>query len=118
MQTQELVGDPVESIAIFASEYIPSFFPDNEEYIKYTLSVNGIDYNIVPINSNREGTKVIRFSDITSSDLYVEYVKESIKTAKLTITINTSDGTSTPYISNLKICYGKAYKNELLFRSN
>lgn len=110
MQTQELVGDPVESIAIFASEYIPSFFPDNEEYIKYTLSVNGIDYNVVPINSNREGIKVIRFSDITSSDLYVEYIKESIKTAKLTITINTSDGTSTPYISNLKICYGKAYK--------
>lgn len=108
MQTIDLITNPVDSIAIFASEYVPTFFPDNQDYIKYTLSINGKDYNVVPINSNRKGIKVIRFSNITSSDMYVEYINESIKTAKLTIVINTPYNTTTPYISNLKICYGKA----------
>ena len=108
MQSIDLITNPVNSIAIFASEYIPIFFPDNQDYIKYTLSINGKDYNVVPINSNRKGIKVIRFSNITSSDTYVEYIDESIKSAKLTIVINTPYNTTTPYISNLKICYGKA----------
>ena len=108
MESVELISDPIESIAIFANEYIPTHFSDDKTYIQYILTINGIDYNIVPINSNKEGTKVIRNVDNITSDSYVEYIKESIKSAKLTIIINTPDNSSTPYVSNVKICYGKA----------
>lgn len=108
LQTDELISNPVESIAIFVNEYIPSYFPSNQEYIQYILTINGIDYDIVPINSNKEGIKVIRSSTLMSLDDYAKHINESIKSAKLTIVINTPDQYTTPYISNVKICYGKA----------
>lgn len=112
MQSEELISEPIESIAIFASEYVPSHFPDNQEYIQYVLTVNGIDYNIVPINSNKEGIKVIRSSKLVSLDTYAEHINESIKSASLSIIINTPDSYTTPYVSNVKICYGKAVSKE------
>lgn len=109
LESIELIDNAVNSIAIFSSEYIPNFFPDSNDYIKYVLSINGEDYDMVPINSNKEGIKVIRYSNgISSTDSYVKYIKEPIKTAKLNIVLTTPDNNITPYISNLKICYGKA----------
>ena len=112
MQSEELISEPVESIAIFTSEYVPSHFPDNQDYIQYILTINGIDYNIVPINSNKEGIKVIRSSKLMSLDTYAEHIGESIKSASLSIIINTPDSYTTPYVSNVKICYGKAVSKE------
>ena len=108
--TDELVinNTPVKSIAIFANEYVPSFFPSSDVYFRYTLNVNGVDHKIVPLNSDREGTKVIRFLENASADAYVEHINESIKTAKLTIMLYTANTSYTPYLSNLKICFGEA----------
>ena len=106
MHTGELIDAPVESIAIFANEYVPKHFPQGT-YFKYVLNVNGVDYNIVPINSQRNGTKVIRTSDYNAADDYVKHISESIKTASLTAVICAPNSSETPYLSNVKICYGK-----------
>lgn len=109
IQSLELIDNAVESIAIFANEYVPNFFPNNKDYIQYILTINGEDYDIVPINSNKDGIKVIRTLDNNIvSDSYVKYINENIKSAKLSIVIETPYNNITPYISNLKVCYGKA----------
>ena len=43
-----------------------------------------------------------------SLDTYAEHIGESIKSASLSIIINTPNSYTTPYVSNVKICYGKA----------
>lgn len=108
MRTGELISDPVNSIAIFASEYIPEYYPDEEGYIQYILTVNGVDYEVVPINTWKSGTKIIRFTEHSVMDHYVQKISENIKSAKLTVIMKTPEENSTPYISNLKICLGKA----------
>ena len=107
LQTKELISNPVQSIAVFANEYIPEYFPDNKTYIQYILTVNGIDYDIVPINSEKTGTKVIRVSNYSIMDDYVVHINETIKSASLKVVINTMDSNVTPYVSNVKICFGK-----------
>ena len=105
--TGNLISTPVKSIAIFANEFVPNFFPDNKNYIKYTLTVNGEDYDIVPINSDKQGAKIIKFLNTVSTDSYVTHIDESIKAAKLTITMRTPNAIYTPFLSNLKICLGE-----------
>lgn len=107
LQTKELITNPVQSIAVFANEYIPEYFSDNKTYIQYILTVNGIDYDIVPINSEKNGTKVIRVSNYSIIDDYVVHINETIKSASLKVVINTMDSNVTPYVSNVKICFGK-----------
>lgn len=107
LQTKELITNPVQSIAVFANEYIPEYFPDNKTYIQYILTVNGIDYDIVPVNSEKTGTKVIRVSNYSIIDDYIVHINETIKSASLKVVINTMDNNVTPYVSNVKICFGK-----------
>lgn len=104
IRAKDLITTPVDSIAIFANEYVPPHFVDNE-YFEYVLTVNGIDYPIVPINSTKQGTKIIR-RGVENSD-YVTSIKETIKSAELKVIIKSTDGSSTPYLSNLKICTGR-----------
>lgn len=105
--TWDMVAAPVDCIAVFANEYVPSHYPAGQDYIRYILTVNGIDYNVVPINSNRTGTKMIRFSDYTVNDSYITHLKEPIKSATLKVLISPTPAGETPFISNLKICIGK-----------
>ena len=107
LETGELITTPVESLAIFANEYIPSYMP-NQDYFKYILTINGVDHEIVPINSNRKGSKVIRLTSLPDS--YADHISESIKSAKLRVMISTPAKNVTPFLSNLKVCYGKAAK--------
>lgn len=109
--TNELIGQPVSSIAVFANEYIPSHFSD-DTYITYTLTVNGIDYDVVPMNSNQSGTKIIRYSDYTTGDDSIKHIDETIKNATLTVYISMPDCGGTPYLSNLKVCLGKVAATE------
>ena len=115
----ELISNPVTSIAIFADEYIPAFFEsagetqtyvdkNDNDYIHYQLVVNGQEYDIVPLNSHKPGTKVIRSAEYLAADSYVKHINESIKSAYLKITMQTPEKSSSPYLSNLKICLGKA----------
>ena len=107
IKTGNLISAPVRSIAIFANEYVPPYFVE-DKYFEYYLTINGIDYEMIPINSNRLGYKIVRFSDYSVGDSYIAHINETIKSAKLKVIIKpTGDGT-TPYLSNLKVCLGKA----------
>ena len=107
LETGELITNPVQSIAVFANEYIPEYFTDDKEYIKYFLTVNGVEHQIVPINSQKYGTKIIRVSNYSITDDHIIHINETIKSASLKIVINTMNNNVTPFLSNLKICFGK-----------
>ena len=107
IESKALIHTPVRSIAVFANEYVPPHFL-NASYFEYVLTVNGIDYPVVPINSERSGIKVIRFSENIYGDDYVYHINETIKSAKLKVVIHTAGDGATPYLSHLKVCMGKA----------
>lgn len=113
MVTEELLAGSVQSIAVFATEYLPPTFPGDstQAYVHYILTVNGVDYDVVPINSHKSGIKVIRYTNYSITDDYVQHVSEPIKSAKLTVKINTPDLSYSPYVSDIKICIGKAAIN-------
>lgn len=106
LEKSSIVSNPVESIAVFANEYIPPHFL-SEDYIEYILTVNGVDYKVVPINGHKPGIKVIRFANYSDNNNYTVHINETIKSAKLKVIIRTTRNNETPYLSNLKICVGK-----------
>lgn len=106
MTSRELIRVPVDSIALFCSEFIPDHF-QNRKYITYILTVNGIDYEIEPINSHRNGKKIIRHSELDAGQSYAVYIKESIKSAFLTVIIESDGSSESPFLSNIKILYGR-----------
>lgn len=104
-RSRQLITEPVESMAFFCNEYIPDHFPDSQ-YIKYILTINGTDHEVVPINSEKNGKKIVRTTASGLNSDYVLYLSESIKSAYLTIIIKTPNKTETPFISNLKVLIG------------
>lgn len=101
----KFITDSVNSVAIFANEYISDGY-DIRQCVKYTLTVNGLDYDIIPINSNNNGKKIIRTTSKAIPAEHVHYLNENIKDATLTINVKTPNNTTTPYISDLKILIG------------
>lgn len=104
-----LESGSVDKIGIFANEYVPDHFTANN-YIKYSLIINGTEFEIIPINSDRNGTKIIKYAEkesISVKDWYTTTINETIKTAQLKITISDFKKKETPYVSNIKICLGK-----------
>ena len=106
MVSRELISSPISYIAFFCNEYIPDNFPSGTTYITYILTINGIDHEIVPINSENNGIKIIRFVSVSSQDPAVLHISEEIKSAVLKITMISPDGFSSPFISDLKILMG------------
>lgn len=101
--SDELITTDAFSISIFSNVYVPEELDDRA--VKFTLIINGISYEVVPINSNLNGTKVIRFSGGNSNSVYTKLINEVIKSARLVITFS-NKSTCTPYINNLKILIG------------
>jgi hypothetical protein len=100
------ITDSISSIAIFANEYACDDL-DIRNSISYTLAINGIDYDIVPINSQDNGNKIIKTTQSVTSSNQVVFLNEDIKNATLTIDLKTAKQYATPYISDLKILLGK-----------
>lgn len=105
IKTNNLISNPARSIAIFCNEYIPEHFSTGT-WIRYYLTINGQDFEVVPINSHHNGVKIIKTSDLDLNSDYVQYINQKIKTAYLTIRISTPNKYETPFISNLKILVG------------
>lgn len=107
IEVNKIITTPVKSIAIFANEFTPGFITSSENLITYKLTVNGNEYDVVPLNSNKKGVKVIRFGASSLNDIYAKSINETIKSASLKITIDTPDSCTTPFLSNLKVCLGE-----------
>ena len=103
IETQELLNQDIYSIAVFANVYIPQGLDDDA--VKFTLTVNGVNYNIVPINSHMNGIKIIRFSTGNASNVYTKRIGEKIKSAKLSIIFN-NESNIAPRINNIKVLFG------------
>lgn len=103
IKTEELISAPSYSIGLFANVYMPESLPDDS--IQFFLTINGHEYEVVPMNCHTNGTKIIRFSGGKSNTAYTELITEKITSAYLTIAMY---GTSelTPFISNIKILTG------------
>ena len=94
---------------MFTSEYIPNHFTD-KNYITYYLIVNGVEQEVVPVNSGKDGIKIIKFSETDSSltlDSWIKTVKETIKSVQIKMAIEIPNDNETPYVGNLKLCMGK-----------
>ena len=101
----DFITDPVKSIAVFANEYVADEI-DLRNSIKYNLTINGLDYEIIPINSQYNGKKIIRTTSHTIPAEHVHYINESIKSATLTINMKSSKQYTSPFISDLKVLIG------------
>lgn len=99
----ELITAHAYSIAVFCNVYVP--YPLEDNCVKFKMTINGKEYDIVPINSDLNGIKVIRFSGGKSSTSYTELITEPIKSAKLTIQFD-NRASATPYLNNFKILIG------------
>jgi hypothetical protein len=103
MQSEELIKHDVYAISVFANVYIPQGLYDDS--VKFILTINGRDYDVVPINSHINGTKIIRFSTGNNNNPYTERIGEKIKSAYLTI-VFANETRLAPKINNIKVLLG------------
>lgn len=105
IKSKELINSDLNifAISVFASTYLPNNI--SNENLTFILTVNGKDYEVLPVNSVRNGKKIIRFSQGKMPNQYTQYIGEKIQSAFLTIKI-TPRNNLTPYINNLKILLG------------
>lgn len=106
MTISDIITSSAKSIAVFANEFVSGFINSSDELITYILTVNGTEYNVVPLNSNKSGTKIIRYGSNLHNEEYVTTINETIKSASLQITIKAPTSQCTPFLSNLKVCIG------------
>ena len=107
LKTGELIsgGTDVYAISVFANVYYPNNIA--KDNVKFILTVNGIDYEVKPVNSHESGIKIIRFSEGKMPAEYTKYIGEKIQSASLKIVMK-SEAKLTPYINNIKILLGGA----------
>lgn len=103
MRSEELITDEAYSISLFANVYIPESL--DSKSVEFYLTINGVDYEVVPINSHSNGTKILRFSGGKSSTLYTHLLSEKITSAYLTIVFKSSSELC-PMVNNIKILLG------------
>ena len=106
IQTNNLIDSTANSVALFVNEYVPAGFT-GERYLQYILTINGKDYEVVPVNSSSDGTKMIKSSKLPIDDDYVTRINDTIRTVKLKIIMKADGSSATPYIANLKLCVEK-----------
>ena len=91
------------SVAVFANVYLP---PDlGSDSVDFVLTINGIDYDAIPINVDGDGKKIFRYSQGKSKLAYTELLDEPIKSVYLTVKMHGKADLS-PYIGNIKILLG------------
>ena len=91
------------SVAVFANVYLP---PDlGSDSVDFVLTINGIDYDAIPINVDGDGKKIFRYSQGKSKLEYTQLLDEPIKSVYLTVKMHGKADLS-PYIGNIKILLG------------
>ena len=101
-------------VAVFCNQYVPDDArrqqkiarAKQDDAIVYTLFINGQPYVVQPINSDKDGIKMISCEENSYGESNVEFIGEPIKTVQLQIEINSGSRDATAFIGNLKICIG------------
>ena len=93
----------VYCVAVFANVYIPDGL--SKDCVTFVLTINGIEYNVLPLGDREEGIKIIRYSKGNSKDTYTKIIGEVINSVYLTVKIK-SNKNLTPYINNVKVILG------------
>lgn len=104
-KTDNLVDgtDDVYAVSVFANVYLPSQLSDDS--VEFILTVNGVDHEVQPINSELDGVKIVRYSKGKSKTEYTDLTDEVINSVVLTVKIKSSKNL-TPYINNIKVLLG------------
>ena len=76
-----------------------------DDAVKFHLTINGHDHEVVPINSHINGIKIIRFSTGDASNPYTKRIGEKIKSAYLTVVFS-NETKIAPRINNVKVLFG------------
>ena len=103
MKSNELISQEINAVSVFANVYIPQGL--NDDSVQFILTINGIDHEVVPINSHLNGIKVIRFSTGNASSPYTERIGEKIKSVSLTVNFKCKAKLS-PLVNNIKVLFG------------
>lgn len=110
----ELISEPIvkagtlDCIALYANVYIPRNISATVTPIRAYFVINGTEIPVVPINSQYAGTRIIRHNNSpVYKSLYCAYIHAPISSARLKIKMTPYMGIQTPYLSRIKICYGK-----------
>ena len=99
------------SASVFVNEYVPDFIKNNlTDEIKYILIINGKNYEVIPINSDKKGIKLIKCSKTPVKENYITYINEPINSLQVALVIPAALKYS-PYLANLKLCLGKQVSN-------
>lgn len=93
-----------KTIALFANEYIPDAYESSDDPITYTAIVNGQEYSIVPVNSYKDGTKMISCSDTHYGNSEVRFIDDEISTVQIRINLTPDSNGCAPFVGNLKLC--------------
>ena len=104
-KTDNLVDgtDDVYAVSVFANVYLPSQLSDDS--VEFILTVNGVDHEVQPINSELDGVKIVRYSKGKSKTEYTDLTDEIINSVVLTVKMKSSKNL-TPYINNVKVLLG------------
>ena len=103
-KTGNLISDgDFYAAALFVNAYIPDSL--DSESLKFIFTINGIDYEVSPVNSTAPGHKIFRYSQGKSITHYTQLLTEPIKNLYLTIKFK---GTNeiTPFVGNIKVLLG------------
>lgn len=103
-KTGNLISDgKFYSVSLFANVYLPAGL--TKESVEFIFTINGMDYEVSPINSEDDGSKIFRYSQGKSKADYTTLLNEPIKSLYLTVKMNGKKN-ETPLIGNLKVLLG------------
>jgi hypothetical protein len=93
----------IKSVAFYCDEFYPELASKIGDVVRYSLVVNGRSYEVVPINSKRNGIKIIRNTNFADNSGYVTYINEKVNTLVLNIRFTLADQKFSPHINNIKL---------------
>lgn len=91
------------SVALFANVYLPEGL--DEKSLIFMFNINGIDYEVTPINMDGKHKKVFRYSQGKSKVEYTQQLDEPIKNLSLSVYMRGRENV-TPFIGNIKVLLG------------
>ena len=108
--TDNLLSYPVQAVALYADIYIPEHFKQ-DDYLLFELKINNKTFNVVPINSSLNGTKVIKTSNLELDAYYGEYIKEPITDVRLTVRFKCPNANESAVVKHIRLLVGDKYES-------